>query len=70
MSKILEYMTQLEEVDTSEVEEYSDQFLNDEQSFREDEIVPSLDRDLVLNLAPDSDGVYFKVPKVISEEEE
>mgnify|MGYP001271948987 FL=1 len=70
VSKILEYMTQLEEVDTSEVEEYSDQFLNDEQSFREDEIVPSLDRDLVLNLAPDSDGVYFKVPKVISEEEE
>ena len=29
VSKILEYMTQLEEVDTSEVEEYSDQFLND-----------------------------------------
>ena len=70
VSKILEYMSQLEEVDTSEVDEYSDQFLNDDQSLREDEIIPSLDRDVVLNLAPDSDGVYFKVPKVISEEEE
>tara|TARA_B100000902_G_scaffold329326_1_gene325755 strand:- start:60 stop:359 length:300 start_codon:yes stop_codon:yes gene_type:complete len=70
VSKILEYMSQLEEVDTSEVDECSDQFLNDDQSLREDEIIPSLDRDVVLNLAPDSDGVYFKVPKVISEEEE
>ena len=70
VSKILEYMSHLEQVDTSEVEEYSSQFYKSEQSLRKDEVDPSLDRDEVLNLAPDSDGVYFKVPKVISEEEE
>jgi aspartyl-tRNA(Asn)/glutamyl-tRNA(Gln) amidotransferase subunit C len=32
---------------------------------RPDEIAPSLDRGRVLACAPDTDGTYFKVPKVI-----
>ena len=70
VSKILEYMSQLNEVDTSEVEEFSNKLFNNKQSLRDDEVTPSLDRDTILNLSPDSDGVYFKVPKVISEEDE
>ena len=70
LSKILEYMSQLNEVDTSRVEGSDDHSFNSEQSLREDKIKPSLDRDTILNLSPESDGVYFKVPKVINEEEE
>jgi len=69
ISKILEYMSLLNEVDTSKVEEFSGQLFN-EQSLREDEIEPSLDRDTILDLSPESEGVYFKVPKVINEEDE
>jgi len=69
VSKILEYMSLLNEVDTSKVEEFSGQLFN-QQSLREDEIEPSLDRDIILDLAPESEGVYFKVPKVINEEDE
>jgi aspartyl-tRNA(Asn)/glutamyl-tRNA(Gln) amidotransferase subunit C len=32
---------------------------------RADEIAPSLKRGQVLACAPDTDGVFFKVPKVI-----
>ncbi len=69
ISKILEYMSTLNNVDTSKVDEFSNQLFNSSQSLREDEIEGSLDRDEVLKLAPDSDGVYFKVPKVIEEED-
>ena len=69
ISKILDYMSTLNNVDTSKVDEFSNQLFNSDQSLREDEIEESLDRDEVLKLAPDSDGVYFKVPKVIEEED-
>jgi Asp-tRNA(Asn)/Glu-tRNA(Gln) amidotransferase C subunit len=32
---------------------------------REDELTPCLDRTLVMSGAPDSDNVFFRVPKVI-----
>jgi aspartyl-tRNA(Asn)/glutamyl-tRNA(Gln) amidotransferase subunit C len=34
-------------------------------ALREDRVVPSLDRQRVMACAPESDGVFFKVPKVI-----
>ena len=34
-------------------------------SLRTDEVIPSLSRKEVLACAPDTDGVFFKVPKVI-----
>ena len=69
ISKILEYMSTLDEVDTSKVEEFSNQLFNNEQSLRDDMVEGSLDRDKILKLAPNSDGVYFKVPKVIEEDD-
>jgi aspartyl-tRNA(Asn)/glutamyl-tRNA(Gln) amidotransferase subunit C len=32
---------------------------------REDEVRPSLPREVVMENAPDTDGAFFKVPKVI-----
>ena len=69
ISKILDYMSTLNEVDTSKVEEFSNALFNSEQLMRDDEIEPSLNRDDILDIAPDSDGVYFKVPKVIKEDD-
>ena len=68
-SKILEYMSTLNEVDTSKVDKFSNQLFNNKQSLRDDIAKDSLSRDEVVGLAPDSDGVYFKVPKVIKEED-
>jgi aspartyl-tRNA(Asn)/glutamyl-tRNA(Gln) amidotransferase subunit C len=34
-------------------------------SLRKDAVRPSLDRSLVMAAAPESDGRFFKVPKVI-----
>ena len=68
-SKILEYISTLNEVDTSKIDEFSNQLFNNKQSLRDDIAKDSLSRDEVVELAPDSDGVYFKVPKVIKEED-
>ena len=68
-SKILEYISTLNEVDTSEIDEFSNQLFNNKQYLRDDIAKDSLSRDEVVGLAPDSDGVYFKVPKVIKEED-
>ena len=69
ISKILEYMSTLNNVDTSQVEEFSNQLFSNKQTLREDLVEESLSRDEILKLAPDSDGVYFKVPKIIQEED-
>ena len=68
ISKILDYIAKLDEVDTSNVEEFSGDVLNMHQNLREDSIEESLDREDIIKLAPESDGIYFKVPKVIKEE--
>ena len=52
------------------IDKFSGSLLNDSQNLREDVQSESLDREEVIKLAPESDGVYFKVPKVIKEEEE
>ena len=68
ISKILDYMSQLNEVDTENINEFSNKLFDNNQDLREDVVEPSLDRDKVLKNSPESDGVYVKVPKVISEE--
>tara|TARA_B100001115_G_C15592481_1_gene283425 strand:+ start:79 stop:375 length:297 start_codon:yes stop_codon:yes gene_type:complete len=68
ISKILDYMSQLNEVDTENIDEFSNKLFDNNQDLREDVVEPSLDRDKVLKNSPESDGVYVKVPKVISEE--
>lgn len=77
LNSILEYMDMLNRVDTGEVEpmaQTSDRFGIDDArtgtgrfayAMREDEVRPSLERDAVMKNAPESDGKFFKVPKVI-----
>ena len=69
ISKILEYMSQLNEVDTENIDEFSNKLFNNSQNLRQDIIESSLDREKGLKNAPESDGVYNKVPKIINEED-
>lgn len=65
---ILEYIGKLNELDTSNVEPMA-QVLSDGQSadatLREDVVVPCDVAPEILRQAPDPDGIYFRVPKVI-----
>ncbi|MAV64491.1 MAG: Asp-tRNA(Asn)/Glu-tRNA(Gln) amidotransferase GatCAB subunit C [Candidatus Marinimicrobia bacterium] len=67
ISKILAYMDQLNEVDTDGLDEFSNKLFSNKQQLREDVKEESLDRDDVTKIAPNSDGVYIKVPSVIDE---
>lgn len=62
---ILEYMKQLNKVDTSNVEPLSHPF-ELTNVFRDDDVQPSLPVDEALRNAPEKSGNYFKVPKVIN----
>ena len=64
LGSILQYVKQLESLDTREVEPTS-HVLNLENVFRKDEVKPSEVRDEVLSHAPLRDGKFFKVPKVV-----
>ncbi len=72
LNAILEYVAQLNELDTAKVEPMTQvgEMLapRDEDSrrfLRQDLLLPSLDREAVMQCAPETDGVFFKVPKVI-----
>ena len=67
LGNILEYVKQLEALDTREVEPTS-HVLNLENVFRKDEVKPSDVRDKALEHAPLRDGKFFKVPKVVDRE--
>jgi aspartyl-tRNA(Asn)/glutamyl-tRNA(Gln) amidotransferase subunit C len=74
LNSVLDYFAQLNELDTTSVlpmTQVADQLAvgasekSVAQHLRSDEIAPSLNRDRVLACAPDTDGTFFKVPKVI-----
>jgi aspartyl-tRNA(Asn)/glutamyl-tRNA(Gln) amidotransferase subunit C len=74
LNSVLGYFAQLNELDTSSVPpmaQVADQVTQDKAreamtpQLRPDEIVPSLSREQVMACAPDTDGVFFRVPKVI-----
>ncbi|MGE0404887.1 MAG: Asp-tRNA(Asn)/Glu-tRNA(Gln) amidotransferase subunit GatC [Candidatus Korobacteraceae bacterium] len=77
LSSTLDYIDCLNELDTSSIEpmaQVSDRYGADPSksgterfayAMREDEPRPSLSREEVMKLAPESDGTFFKVPKVI-----
>jgi aspartyl-tRNA(Asn)/glutamyl-tRNA(Gln) amidotransferase subunit C len=77
MNAILGHIDTLNELDTSNVEpmaQVSEKFGVDPSKsgterfaygWREDVLVPSLDREEVMRGAPMSDGEFFRVPKVI-----
>ncbi len=69
LNSILGYVAQLDELDTSSVAPLAE--INElsgaggEGLLREDVVRPSLDRAVVMAEAPETDQVFFKVPKVI-----
>ena len=65
LNVILEYMEQLNTVDTNNIEPLSHPF-DLTNVVRKDEVKPSLSVDEALGNAPDRSGDYFKVPKVIN----
>jgi len=71
LNSILDHVAQLNELDTSsvpamaQVGEVLGGVSRASTTWRDDEVVPCLDRSLVMAAAPDSDGTFFRVPKVI-----
>lgn len=76
LNSILDHVGQLNELDTSTVPAMAQvaeaiggnrnsQAMNSRSTLRPDVGVPSLSRAVVMACAPDSDGTYFLVPKVI-----
>jgi aspartyl-tRNA(Asn)/glutamyl-tRNA(Gln) amidotransferase subunit C len=66
---ILGYVAQIGKADVSGVEPMA-HALPVSNVFREDVVEPSLPLEKVLQNAPDVDGPFFKVPKVIGGEED
>jgi aspartyl-tRNA(Asn)/glutamyl-tRNA(Gln) amidotransferase subunit C len=77
LNSILDYIDRLAQLDTTNVPpmaQTADKFGVDasktgsarfEFASRKDETRPSLERDVVMKNAPETDGAFFKVPKVI-----
>lgn len=64
MSKILDYVAQLNELDTRDVPPMS-HVLDLYNVLREDVVVQRITHEEALRNAPDADSDYFRVPKVI-----
>jgi len=69
LESILEYIAKIGEVDVKSVEPMA-HALPLHNVLREDVVKPSLPLESVLRNAPESDGPFFKVPKVIGGDED
>jgi aspartyl-tRNA(Asn)/glutamyl-tRNA(Gln) amidotransferase subunit C len=69
LNSVLDYFAQLNELDTTSVPPMEQVAAHSTegaaQHLRPDEVAPSLSRERVMACAPDTDGTFFKVPKVI-----
>ncbi|HEY0566073.1 MAG TPA: Asp-tRNA(Asn)/Glu-tRNA(Gln) amidotransferase subunit GatC [Terriglobales bacterium] len=73
LNSILDYIDTLAELDTTGIEPMAQvaaplqasQAADDESELRADQLRPSLPHDAALANAPNTDGTFFKVPKVI-----
>jgi aspartyl-tRNA(Asn)/glutamyl-tRNA(Gln) amidotransferase subunit C len=68
LNAILDYVAQLNELDTTGVAplaQVSELERVETDVLRPDVVLPSLDRAVVMPQAPETDQVFFKVPKVI-----
>jgi aspartyl-tRNA(Asn)/glutamyl-tRNA(Gln) amidotransferase subunit C len=72
LNAILGYIAQMNELDTADVPPMAQvaevlglQRAAEGQDLRPDTVQPSLDRGAVMHEAPETDGRFFKVPKVI-----
>ena len=69
LGAILQYIEQLNKIDKSGVEPMA-HALPLHNILREDVVEPSLPLEEVLKNAPDTDGPFFKVPKIIGGDED
>jgi aspartyl-tRNA(Asn)/glutamyl-tRNA(Gln) amidotransferase subunit C len=72
LNAILGYIAQLSELDTTQIEPMAQVAevlgiarATNGETLRPDTVKPSVDRAAVMSQAPESDGRFFKVPKVI-----
>jgi len=69
LNAILDYVAQLSELDTAGVSPLTKvselEGAGGASTLRQDTVLPSLDRVAVMSQAPETDGAFFKVPKVI-----
>jgi aspartyl-tRNA(Asn)/glutamyl-tRNA(Gln) amidotransferase subunit C len=69
LNAILNYVAELNELDTAHVAPLAQvtelESADGSSVLRDDVTQPSLDRAIVMKQAPETDGVFFKVPKVI-----
>ena len=68
LNAILDYVAELSELDTTGVAplaQVTELMGAGDSGLRSDVVLASLDRATVLKQAPETDGVFFKVPKVI-----
>jgi len=66
LNEILQYMEQLNSLDTSKVEPLS-HVIELQNVFRQDEVRPGVSREDALKNAPARSEKFFKVPKVIGD---
>jgi aspartyl-tRNA(Asn)/glutamyl-tRNA(Gln) amidotransferase subunit C len=69
LQQMIGFVDKLQELDTTGVEpllHMSDRI----NVLRDDRVQGSVSRELAMKNAPDTDGVFFKVPKVIKKQEE
>ena len=64
LSDILNYMDKLNEIDTTGMPEMSHPF-EAVNRFREDEVTNTDNREMLMKIAPDKKGSYFKVLKTL-----
>jgi aspartyl-tRNA(Asn)/glutamyl-tRNA(Gln) amidotransferase subunit C len=67
LGDILAYMDKLNELDTENVDPML-HVLDLSNVYREDVVTESLDRETALKNAPNTDGEYFLVPKILDTE--
>ncbi len=71
LNSVLDYFAELNQLDTTsvppmlQVGDLTAEGMSEGVALRPDEVAPSLNRERVMACAPDTDGVFFKVPKVI-----
>ena len=66
LNSILTYIEKLNELNTTAVEPTS-HVIPMSNVFRDDQVRPSLERDLALQNAPQESHFFFKVPRIIEE---
>ena len=66
LNEILQYMEQLNSIDTTKVEPLA-HVIELQNVFRKDEVRPGVSREEALKNAPERSEKFFKVPKVIGD---